>query len=262
MATAEDVLNVARAELGYYAPDDPEAGSKYGRWMADVTGESWLRGPSRDVWWCTMFVSWCLDQAGVECEGFPSYNTDNTISRVPASMVVSKYDLRPGDIVIWDWDGNTATDHIGFVEEASYNGWLTLKTIEGNVFNAVKRMDRSSIPQCIACCIRPPYEETAPQQPASDDTAYPANAVAYAERVCRGEFGNYPERVDNIYNDVQGCVNTYYWEGKDVAQSRYPESTYYLAVRAMEGSFGNEPYRRLNLYNYVQDCVNWLLASK
>ena len=60
MATAEDVLNIARGELGYYAPDDPESGSKYGRWMADVTGEDWLRGPSREIWWCCCFSSWCL----------------------------------------------------------------------------------------------------------------------------------------------------------------------------------------------------------
>ena len=55
MATVEDVLNIARGELGYYAPDDPEPGSKYGRWMADVTGEDWLRGPYRDISWCCCF---------------------------------------------------------------------------------------------------------------------------------------------------------------------------------------------------------------
>lgn len=49
MATAEDVMRVAFGELGYYAPDDPERGSKYGRWMAEITGEDWLAGPSSEI---------------------------------------------------------------------------------------------------------------------------------------------------------------------------------------------------------------------
>lgn len=40
MGTPNDVLRIAVGEIGYYAPDDPQPGSKYGRWMADVTGES------------------------------------------------------------------------------------------------------------------------------------------------------------------------------------------------------------------------------
>ena len=57
MGTPNDVLRIAAGEIGYYAPDDPQPGSKYGRWMADVTGESWLAGPSTEVWWCMIFVS-------------------------------------------------------------------------------------------------------------------------------------------------------------------------------------------------------------
>ena len=32
MATASDVLRIARAEVGYCRYDDPERGTKYGRW--------------------------------------------------------------------------------------------------------------------------------------------------------------------------------------------------------------------------------------
>lgn len=80
MGTPNDVLRIAAGEIGYYAPDDPQPGSKYGRWMADVTGESWLAGPSTEVWWCMIFVSWVFAQAGVDFPGSPSYNTDSTLA--------------------------------------------------------------------------------------------------------------------------------------------------------------------------------------
>lgn len=71
MGTPNDVLRIAAGEIGYYAPDDPQPGSKYGRWMADVTGESWLAGPSTEVWWCMIFVSWVFAQAGVDFPARP-----------------------------------------------------------------------------------------------------------------------------------------------------------------------------------------------
>lgn len=49
MATADDVIKVAESQLGYYAPNDPEQGSKYGRWMAKKTGQSWMAGPSTSI---------------------------------------------------------------------------------------------------------------------------------------------------------------------------------------------------------------------
>lgn len=172
MATASEVLSIAEKEIGYYAPDDPEPGSKYGRWMAKIFDESWLAGPSKDVWWCCMFVSWCLDQAGVEVPGFPSYNTDYSWSKAK-SLGVDVYDARPGDIVIFDWNmGTPATDHIGFVEKRT--GEYTIQTIEGNTSgtdwgsqyagNGVHRRSRNL--SLVRYCIRPEYtvETTMAQQ--------------------------------------------------------------------------------------------------
>ena len=47
--TAKGVIDAAYGELGYYAPNDPERGSKYGRWMAQITGQDWLAGPSTEI---------------------------------------------------------------------------------------------------------------------------------------------------------------------------------------------------------------------
>ena len=160
MATVNEVLDIARSQIGYYALDDPEPGSKYGRWLANKWGEYWLAGPSTSIWWCCMWVSWVLDQAGQECTGFPSYNTDLVLGAGPS--LVPAREARPGDIVIWDWDGNGATDHIGFVE--SYEGGR-LVTIEGNYRNTVARVDRTSSMGLVSAVIRPPYDEAADVAP-------------------------------------------------------------------------------------------------
>lgn len=131
MGTPNDVLRIAAGEIGYYAPDDPQPGSKYGRWMADVTGESWLAGPSTEVWWCMIFVSWVFAQAGVNFPGAPSYNTDSTLAAArKVGRVTDAGHAGPGDIVVFDWNfSSAATDHVGIVEK---NCGSYLQTIEGN----------------------------------------------------------------------------------------------------------------------------------
>lgn len=155
MASAKDVLGVAYSQLGYHAPSDPEPGSKCGRWLAALWGEEWLAGPSDQVWWCCLFVSWCLDQAGQDCPGFPTYNTDLAIANGASSRLVDPYDAEPGDVLIFDWNwANEATDHIGFCVENHGNGWL--ETIEGNVGNAVAEKTRDVA--LVRYCVRPWYD--------------------------------------------------------------------------------------------------------
>ena len=153
--SVDDVMRVAYGELGYYAPDDPERGSKYGRWMAEVTGEDWMAGPSVEIWWCCMFVSWVLDHAGVRCAGFPSQNTDVALNNGARAHLVDKSQIQRGDVLIFDWNWSTdATDHIGFATGSPYDG--VVDTIEGNVGNAVKEKTRDL--STIRYVVRPDYD--------------------------------------------------------------------------------------------------------
>lgn len=154
MGRASDVINAAYGELGYYAPDDPEPGSKYGRWLAEVTGEDWLAGPSNEIFWCCMFTSWALNQGGVQMDGFPTQNTDLALNGGADKYAVDIYDVRYGDIVIFNWDWDEATDHIGFAT-GEFDG-VGFTTIEGNVGNAVKEKYRQM--GNVAWVLRPPYE--------------------------------------------------------------------------------------------------------
>lgn len=130
MTTPNDVLKKAAGEIGYYAPNDPEPGSKYGRWMAKLTGESWLAGPSTSIWWCMIFVSWCFYTSGMtNIPGLPNYNCDNFKSKASSIRVPNKRDAKPGDIVLFDWNGDGSCDHVGIVEK-NYGDYI--QTIEGN----------------------------------------------------------------------------------------------------------------------------------
>ena len=178
MSVAQQVLARAASRIGYYAPDDPNPGSEAGRYWAARTGQQWLAGPSDSVWWCMLFVSMCLDECGqIDAIGGFSFNTDYTVNQVrkhPEAYFVSVYDARPGDVVIYNWDGG-GTDHVGFVEKNLGGG--TLQTIEGNTSsgdygsqsagNGVWRRVRN---HSIAYVIRPAYsdseESSAPSGPA------------------------------------------------------------------------------------------------
>lgn len=158
MATADDVLKIAEGELGYAAYDDVEPGSKYGRWLASLWNESWLSGPSSEIWWCCLFVSWCLDKAGQKCSGFPTYNTDLALAGGARDLLVDRGDIRRGDIIIYNWNWDDATDHIGFATGSISGG--VFPTIEGNISNAVKRLTRNL--DNVQYVIRPPYSGSTP----------------------------------------------------------------------------------------------------
>lgn len=162
MSKIDEVLSHAAYRIGYYAPDDPEPGSEAGRWLAKKMGQPWLAGPSEDIWWCMAFVSMCFDMAGeIDAIGGFSYNTDVTKNRMEK---VSIEDAQRGDVVLFDWDRDGLTDHVGIVEANLGDGWL--QTIEGNTSpsnagsqsagNGVYRRQRS---YGIDCVLRPKWSD-------------------------------------------------------------------------------------------------------
>lgn len=101
-----------------------------------------------------MFVSWCLNKAGVKMDGFPSANTDVALNGGARKYAVSAKNVQYGDIVIFNWNWDDATDHIGFAT-GEFDG-TGFTTIEGNVGNAVKECYRQL--GNVAYVLRPPYD--------------------------------------------------------------------------------------------------------
>lgn len=160
----EDVLALAKSQMGYQEStanfvidekDLKKGYSRYGAWYGDPYGD-----------WCAMFVSFCLDYAGVDPALMPQdSNCASWINKLAAEeldlfhaaaafkdpyknsfKVDKKYEPKPGDLIFFDWDAVSdkdvpvrEADHIGFVKEVQKNkdGELTkIVTIEGNAGTA------------------------------------------------------------------------------------------------------------------------------
>ena len=163
--TASSIIDIAAGEVGYSRWDDPEPGTKYGRWYADFVGEPYY-GES-GVPFCAMFVTWVMVHAGARgC----TCTSDNPRAYCPyivddgyrAGRVVSEYDAEPGDIILFDWDGGVS-DHVGIVVE-NHGSYVT--TIEGNVDGGIVAWKNRDW-DVVCCVIRPDYDWT--PGPSPDD---------------------------------------------------------------------------------------------
>ena len=119
-------LDVAIGEIG--TKESPANSNKviYSDWYG-------LTGP-----WCAMFVTWCYTKAGskhfdpnkARWAYCPFMVADARNSRNGLKMI-SAAEVKPGDIVLFDWQGDGVSDHVGLFE-----GWKkknsTFTAIEGN----------------------------------------------------------------------------------------------------------------------------------
>lgn len=140
---AENILLIAETQLGYR-----ESELNYAVW-ADETVHGytrygdWYGMPHAD--WCGMFVSFCMNYAGVEevplNYGVRPWIQDLSSEEVNIYRLAGEYTPNPGDMVFFDWEGDGLSDHVGFVYElieATEEEPAKLKTIEGNSSNRVQ----------------------------------------------------------------------------------------------------------------------------
>lgn len=171
MADAAQVLDIAGSQVGYTRWDDPEEGSKYGRWYAEKTSSGYFGASG--VPFCAMGVSWVLDQAGTSLLGdgrLYAYVPWMVRDASQVGRLIGFYDIQPGDVLCFDWDGDGLADHTGF---ADYRVGEYVHTVEfntssgagsqsngGGVYRRVRAHDD------ICAVIRPAYAPA----PAGDGT--------------------------------------------------------------------------------------------
>lgn len=151
MTTAQDVLRIARAELGVKEHPANSNKTKYGRWYG-MNGEPW----------CAMFVSYCFNFAGLPlpitlAKGFAYcpygvnwFKQQNRLYTTP----------KVGDVVFFDWaGGRNGAEHVGIVEKVISDQHIV--AIEGNTSKTnqnnggqVMRRDREN---CMLGYGRPDY---------------------------------------------------------------------------------------------------------
>ena len=92
--------------------------------------------------WCAAFAMNLLEKHNVlDLDGLKNRNYCPTIEKWARDKGIygtpDKYSPKPGDAILFDWDGKRgSTDHIGIVEKVE-NGYV--HTIEGNAHNKVQR---------------------------------------------------------------------------------------------------------------------------
>ena len=137
---------------------------------------------------------------------------------VDEDIIVPFEDAKPGDLVLFDWDGDSVPDHIGFVERLEGN---QLVTIEGNTSDAdysnggyvLRRYRHSSTVQAI---VQIQYSE--------DDYMFKVNQIQ------KGDHGNDVYLMQSILRG-RGYI--------DRQTRRLP---------TVDGSFGDETERCLIYY--------------
>lgn len=125
MATALDVLNVARSQIGFYEGVSNE--NPYGIWYGIPNAP-----------YCAMGISWCFAQVGLSHliaaqtpKGF-SFNPVALHWFQMQGMVVNKMQMQTGDLVMYDWNGDGVADHVELCENASLGGFTTIAFNTGN----------------------------------------------------------------------------------------------------------------------------------
>lgn len=127
---ATRILRRAAGEIGYSRWNDPKQGTKYARetqpalWPRD----KWLL--ANGISFCDIFVTWVFWKEGM-LDILPAGASYNTDYRASKGGRVSKSQARPGDVLVFDWNWNTAaTNHVGILEKKLSSG--NFQTIEGN----------------------------------------------------------------------------------------------------------------------------------
>lgn len=117
MTTSKKVLDIARSKLGTVESPPNSNHQPFGEWFG------FDRKP-----WCAMFVSWCMDQAGLSKQ----YRNAAVSFAVDAAKKQGRLtkEFREGYIACRLNSGDWGPGHTGLVEAVHLDGTVT--TIEGN----------------------------------------------------------------------------------------------------------------------------------
>ena len=155
MATAENLLALARAELGTveYPANSNRVKYNTAYYGREVSGSSYA--------WCAVFLWWLFREAGAS----ELYYGGGKTAYCPTLLSFHRgqwvTDYRPGDIIFFNFSGKSNARHVGICE--SYDGTY-ITTIDGNTgtgdeANGGAVMRRNRHRRYIVGAYRPAYEE-------------------------------------------------------------------------------------------------------
>lgn len=147
------IIDVARAEVG--TKSLPHNNNKYNTWYygGAVSNDS--------LAWCVVFIRWCFNQLGWLdhfCAGIKTASCGFVMSwaRNHGQWVTSDY--APGDLLLYDFNGDGKPSHIGIMSRTITEG--VYESIEGNTLNSEVAI-RNRADKYVLGAYRPEYPEDA-----------------------------------------------------------------------------------------------------
>ena len=244
MGIREDIINKAKEYLNYTEGKNND--TIFGDWY----------GLSNNPW-CAMFVSYCLDKAGVSQGIAPKFASCTTgFNKFKSMGVATREKITPqkGDIIFFVWTaGQSTPDHVGLVDYVE-NG--KVHTIEGNRSNKVEQYSYSLNSSSIYGYAQPKYAETessAVETPVVEEK--PVKDIYNDGLVnCIYDIQEWLNRhystglaLDNIYGTnthkalvkgLQTELNTQFSKGLDV-DGIFGTKTYNACINVRKGASGN-----------------------
>lgn len=117
------IVEIAYKEIGNVEEPKNSNHTKYGKWFG-IDGLAW----------CGIFASYCYNSAGYTLKGY-GYTKGFAGCQSMYSYALKNNEIvmkpQPGDIVLFDWNGDKRYDHVGiFIKDNLDN--KTFTSIEGN----------------------------------------------------------------------------------------------------------------------------------
>lgn len=149
MNQRQKIVDIAFSQIGYN--EGQGNWTKYGDWYG-LQDE-----------WCNIFVSWCAYQAGISEDIIPkSAFVPSTADWFDARHEYKNSQARggnyrpiAGDLILFDYNKNGTSDHIGIVVACDNN---TVTTVEGNKDDSVKQCKYNLSDNNIRAYCVPKYE--------------------------------------------------------------------------------------------------------
>lgn len=143
-----DLVAVAQSQVGYQESTKNFTIGEDGEVQGHTLYGAWY-GADYDEW-CAMFISYCLNSAGIDALDFPrNANCNNWVIDLRAKEMFEDkgtYTPEPGDLIFFNSNSRAAATHVGIVESVTETG---INTIEGNKGKMVTRMSYSLDDACI-----------------------------------------------------------------------------------------------------------------
>lgn len=122
--TREEIVNVARQELGYMEAPPSSNNTKFGEWYG-----------MNHVAWCAIFCSWVYSKCAIvwpkQVESIKGFAWCPALAYRAKQNDWITITPKAGDLVLYDWNGDAKPDHVGIFDQWIVEG-KTFYAIEGN----------------------------------------------------------------------------------------------------------------------------------